>query len=58
MPLKQILLETDSPDQAWRVDGKNEPEFVGEIYEKAAQVLDLKTTSLAEIVAENFSHFE
>ena len=56
-PSSQILFETDSPDQAWREDKRNEPQFVVELYERGAQVLDLKLTSLVEIVAENFERF-
>jgi TatD DNase family protein len=58
VPRSQLLLETDSPDQAWRADGRNEPQFVREIYKKASQVLDLTPTSLAQILAENFRRFE
>ena len=57
-PIQNVLFETDSPDQAWRADGRNEPQFVREIYQKAAQVLDLTESMLAEIVAENFARFE
>ena len=57
-PTSNLLFETDAPDQPFRSDGRNEPQFVREIYKKAAQVLDLTPTTLAEIVAENFSHFE
>jgi TatD DNase family protein len=57
-PHSNLLFETDSPDQAWREDGRNEPQFVREIYKKASQVLDLTPTTLASIVAENFSRFE
>jgi TatD DNase family protein len=58
IPANRVLFETDSPDQAWREDGKNEPALVAKIYQRGAQVLDLPITSLKEIVAENFSHFE
>jgi TatD DNase family protein len=57
VPRAQILLETDAPDQAWRSDGENEPAFIGEIYRVAAQVLDVPTSSLTAIVAENFNRF-
>ena len=57
-PPARLLLETDAPDQAWRDDGQNEPVFIREIYEKAAEVLDLKLASLQAIVAENFKNFE
>jgi len=57
-PRANLLFETDSPDQAWREDGRNEPQFVREIYKKASQVLDLTPVALAKIVAENFARFE
>ena len=58
VPLDRLLFETDSPDQAWRADGLNEPSFVVEVYQKAAEVLDMKLSSLQTIVAENFARFE
>ena len=57
VPVKNVLLETDAPDQAWRRDGQNEPAFIGEIYKSAAQVLDVPTSSLTAILAENFNRF-
>lgn len=56
-PLHQMLFETDSPDQAWRADGQNEPCYVREIYEKAAEMLRIPLPELVQKVAENFRNF-
>ena len=56
-PVDRLLLETDSPDQAWRPDGQNSPAHVAELYYGAARLLQVPIEQLQEKVAENFANF-
>jgi TatD DNase family protein len=62
-PKELLLLETDSPDQFFDVQGKktatllNEPMFISALYDKAAQIRKMDLKQLSTIVWHNGSVF-
>ncbi len=57
IPIEHLLLETDSPDQAWRPDGINEPACIPELYRGVAALRSWKLEFLTQKLDENFRNF-
>ena len=57
IPLEHLLLETDSPDQAWRADGVNEPACIPELYRGVAALRGWELEFLTQKLDENFRNF-
>ena len=57
IPVENLLLETDSPDQAWRSDGINEPACISELYRGLANLRGWELEFLTQKLDENFMNF-
>ncbi len=57
IPVENLLLETDSPDQAWRPDGINEPACIPELYRGLATLRGWELEFLTQKLDENFRNF-
>ena len=57
IPIEHLLLETDSPDQAWRPDGINEPACISELYRGLAALRGWELEFLTQKLDENFKKF-
>jgi TatD DNase family protein len=57
IPVENLLLETDSPDQAWRPDGINEPACIPELYRGLATLRGGELEFLTQKLDENFRNF-
>jgi len=57
IPIENLLLETDSPDQAWRLDGINEPACIPELYRGLATLRGWELEFLTQKLDENFRNF-
>jgi TatD DNase family protein len=57
IPIENLLLETDSPDQAWRADEINEPACISELYQGIAALRGWELEFLTQKLDENFTNF-